>query len=383
MKQLLGEIVNDAFEPLFYRLQIEEDRKNYEELINSKQPIKVFDQIESQLRELINCLNPSKNITGDQITAFIDAHLDGCPRDEYGVWIYYPWTQGLVHVLDEAEFIEVRTNRNRNKITQAEQEILKTKAIGVVGLSVGQSIALTIAMERVCGEIRLADFDTADLSNLNRLRTGLHNLGLKKTIVAAREIAEIDPFIKVVIYNEGLTTDNMDDFFLQGGKLDLLVEVCDGLETKVSSRIRARELLIPVVMDTNDRGMLDIERFDLEPTRPILHGLVGDLRPEDIGGLSNREKIPLILKIVGADTISDRLRASMSELGKTLKNLPQLASSVVLGGAITTDAVRRILLNQFPHSGRYYIDTDLLISDELNTQTTLRKQPQESLSENL
>lgn len=383
MKQLPGEINNDAFEPLFYRLHIEEDRKNYNKLIDSEHPIRVFDQIESQLRELINCLNPSKNIPTDQLTAFIDVHLNGCPRNEYGVWVYYPWNQSLIHVLDEAEFIEVRTNRNRNKITQPEQEILKTKAIGVVGLSVGQSIALTIAMERVCGEIRLADFDTADLSNLNRLRTGLHNLGVKKTIIAAREIAEIDPFIKVVIYNEGLSNENMDDFFLQGGKLDLLIEVCDGLATKISSRIKARELMIPVVMDTNDRGMLDIERFDLEPTRPILHGLIGDLTPDQIGGLSNQERIPLILKIVGAETISDRLRASMSELGKTLKNLPQLASSVVLGGAITTDAARRILLNQYPHSGRYYIDTDMLISDEHNAQTMLRQKPHESVPENL
>ena len=380
MKQLPGEIVNDTFKPLLYRLHSEEDRRNYQELVNSGQPIKIFDQIESQLRELINCLNPSKNIPTDQISSFIDEHLDGCPRNEYGVWVYYPWSRCLVHVLDEAEFIEVRTNRNRNKITQPEQEVLRSKAIGVVGLSVGQSIALTMTMERVCGEIRLADFDTADLSNLNRLRTGLHNLGIKKTVIAAREIAEIDPFVKVVIYDEGLTNDNMDDFFLRGGKLDLLVEVCDGLETKVSSRVKARELMIPVVMDTNDRGMLDIERFDLEPTRPILHGLVGELTPGEIRALTNAEKMPLILKIVGADTISDRLRTSMSELGKTLKNLPQLASSVVLGGAITTDAVRRILLDQYPHSGRYYIDTDMLISDEHDTLRTLRKQPQESLS---
>ena len=383
MKQLPGEIIDDAFEPSFYRLHIEEDRQNYRKLIDSKHPIKVFDQIESQLRELINCLNPSKNFSTDELIALINVHLNGCPPDEYGVWVYYPWNQSLIHILDEAEFIEVRTNRNRNKITQAEQEILKTKAIGVVGLSVGQSIALTIAMERVCGEIRLADFDTADLSNLNRLRTGLHNLGVKKTIIAAREIAEIDPFMKVVIYNDGLSNDNMDDFFLRGGKLDLLVEVCDGLETKISSRIKARELMIPVVMDTNDRGMLDIERFDLEPTRPILHGLVGDLTPNDIGALSSQKRIPLILKIVGAETISDRLRGSMSELGKTLKNLPQLASSVVLGGAITTDAVRRILLNQYPHSGRYYIDTDMLISDEHNTQAMLRQQLHEAVLESL
>jgi len=51
-------------------------------------------------------------------------------------------------------------------------------------------------------ELRLADFDTAELSNLNRIRTGSHNLGLNKTVIAAREIVEIDPFIKVKIFIE-------------------------------------------------------------------------------------------------------------------------------------------------------------------------------------
>ena len=30
-------------------------------------------------------------------------------------------------------------------------------------------------------------------------------------------------------------------------------------------------------MATSDRGLVDVERFDLEPHRPILHGLLGDL----------------------------------------------------------------------------------------------------------
>ena len=87
-----------------------------------------------------------------------------------------------------------------------------------------------MAIERICGELRLADFDTAELSNLNRLRTGVYNLGVLKTIIAAREIMEIDPFLKVAVFHEGLTQQNMPDFFTGGKKLDILVEVCDGLD---------------------------------------------------------------------------------------------------------------------------------------------------------
>lgn len=67
-------------------------------------------------------------------------------------------------------------------------------------------------MERICGELRLADFDLLELTNLNRIRTGVHNLGLAKVYSVAREIAEIDPFLKVVCFPQGLSEDNLDEF---------------------------------------------------------------------------------------------------------------------------------------------------------------------------
>ena len=149
-------------------------------------------------------------------------------------------------------------------ITVEEEELLATKKIGVIGLSVGKAIALTIAMERICGEIRIADFDVIELSNLNRIQTGVQNFGIKKTIVVAREIAEIDPYLKVTIYSDGLTEENADDFFLKDGKLDICIEVCDGLFTKIFSRQKAKSFGIPIVMNSSDRGTTDIERYDLQ-----------------------------------------------------------------------------------------------------------------------
>jgi len=63
----------------------------------------------------------------------------------------------VVHLLEESEFAELRTNRNRYKITPDEQATLARKRIGVVGLSVGQSAALILALERSFSEMRLAD----------------------------------------------------------------------------------------------------------------------------------------------------------------------------------------------------------------------------------
>lgn len=358
-----SKVLATVYQPVFCRLNNDTGKRYYNELLETG-GVEIHDEIDGQLRELVKILNPKIKIKDEEYPGLVQKHLNGRNPHEYGVWVYYPWSKKLLHLLDEEEFIEVRTNRNRYKLTKEEQSYLRNKKIGIIGLSVGQSIALTIAMERVCGELRLADFDTVELSNLNRIRTGLHSLGLHKTILAAREIMEIDPYLKVKVYSEGITTENIDDFFAGDGRLDLLVEVCDGLDIKIRSRFKARELRIPVLMDTNDRGMLDVERFDLEPDRPILHGLAGDLNPEIIKDLTNEQKIPYILKMVGADTISTRLKASMMEVEQSINTWPQLASSVVLGGALTTDTARRILLDQFHGSGRYYIDFDELVADK-------------------
>ncbi|HEY4327472.1 MAG TPA: ThiF family adenylyltransferase [Mucilaginibacter sp.] len=350
--------IQQVHAPLILRLNNKADRETFDALVQEGEVSFVYDEIYSQLQELVKSKAPSIKITKEEYPVLISKHLAGKDIFEYGVWVYYLWNRKLVHLLDEEEFVEVRTNRNRNKITRAEQDKLREKKIGIVGLSVGQSIALTLAMERTCGELRLADFDTAELSNLNRIRTGVHNLGLNKTVIAAREIAEIDPFLNIKIFNDGLHTGNMDEFFLGGGKLDLFIEVCDGIDIKLESRFKARQLQIPVVMDTNDRGMLDVERFDTEPGRSILHGLVDAFTENDEIIVTDENRMGVVMAILTFDSLSERMKLSMAEINKTINTWPQLASSVVLGGAITTDISRKILLNEHTKSGRYYVDLD-------------------------
>lgn len=359
-----------VYRPLFFRLSNEEDKQAFDALLKQHPGIKRHDTIRQQLDELMRISFPGQALTEAGRHAFFAERIAGRTSDEYGVWVYFPWNGNCVHVLDEEEFVRVRTNRNVYKIDFHEINALKTKKVGVVGLSVGQSIALTIAMERTCGEIRLADFDDIELSNMNRIRTSIHDLGLNKAVIAARQIAEIDPFIKVVCYTEGLNDENSDDFFCKHGKIDVLVEECDGIDVKIQSRLKARSLRVPVVMDTNDRGMLDVERFDLEEGRPILHGAVVDLEQmtdaeltHKLKRLSLEEKVGYLARIIGMDNVSKEMLRSLEELNKTIVGWPQLASAVVLGGAMVTDACRKILLGKHMPSGRYFIDFEELFRE--------------------
>lgn len=360
--------------PVFYRLG---DDRTFEEFSSLLQTpgITVIDEIHGQVKEMIRFQNPSEKFSPEELDAKVNQHLSVSTPLRYGVWVYYPWSNRLVHILDEQEFVDVRTSRNQYKITREERDILAKKKIGVIGLSVGQSVSVTLAMERICGELRLADFDLLELTNLNRIRTGVHNLGLQKVYSVAREIAEIDPFIRVKCFPEGLTEDNMDAFFCDGGKLDLIVEESDGFDIKILSRYKARELKIPVIMEASDRCMVDVERFDLEPERPILHGIVQHLDIPTLKSLkTNEEKIPYMLDVLGLETTTPRLRASMLEMQHTINTWPQLASAVTMGGGITADVSRRMLLNQFTDSGRYYVDVDELISNRKENDENNRSQ---------
>ncbi len=349
--------------PVVFQLQQEEWGK-FEALCH-KEKIVMLDTIERQLKEWARINLPHNADAKEHAELIIEetAASNGF-LPAYGNWVYYPWRRTVVHLLPKEIFFAVRTNRNREKITLEEQAVLRSKRIGVAGLSVGHASALVIVQEGLCGEIRIADFDAIDLSNLNRLRTSLTNLGLSKALLTAREIAEIDPYLTVKIFSEGITENNIDRFFFDGGLLDLVVEEIDSFPMKIKIRERAKAHGVPVVMDTNDRGLLDIERFDKDPQRPLLHGLLAGYTFDLIKAAQPEEKIAILYAFLGGeDKASPELRKSLKKIGSALVSYPQLSSDIHLGAALNAHAARRVLLGKLRHSGRYYVDLQQLIDD--------------------
>lgn len=290
-------------------------------------------------------------------------------------WAYYPWRRTVVAVLAPRAFRAVRLDRNRNMITADEQARLGVLRIGIAGLSVGHVIAHTLAAQGMCGELRLADFDSLELSNLNRVPATVFDFGINKAEVTARRIAELDPYLPVQVMAAGLTVDTVEEF-LDG--LDIVVEECDSLDMKVVVREGARARGIPVLMASSDRGLLDVERFDLEPRRPILHGLLGELDFARLPDMSSREKVPYLLRFLEAEQLSPRLAASAVELDRQLSTWPQLAGDVVLGATAVAEAVRRIGLGEALRSGRARIDVsrqlNRLDEPEMNANSSLPQQ---------
>lgn len=270
-------------------------------------------------------------------------------------WAWYPWRRTLVTVPPVSVFHVLRLDRNRQKITVAEQERFRGLRIGVVGLSVGHAIAYTLAQEGLCGGLRLADLDTIELSNLNRIPASMCDLGTNKAVAVARRVAELDPYLDTQVFLDGLTEARMDEFF---DGLDLVIEECDSLDMKVRVREEARRRGVPVFMETSDRGLFDVERFDLDPHRPLFHGLLGDVTADALRGLSSEDKAPHVMRILETGKLSARMAASMVEIDRTVSSWPQLAGDVQLGGATVAAAVRRFGRGEDLPSGRVRVDLD-------------------------
>ncbi|MDT0310424.1 Rv1355c family protein [Streptomyces sp. DSM 44917] len=274
-------------------------------------------------------------------------------------WVHYPWRRAVVALPGPRLLRAVRLDRNRNKLTREEQQRLAAQTIGVVGQSVGHAVAHALAMEGTCGRLLLADFDAMELTNLNRVPGTLFDVGVNKAVAAARRIAELDPYLPVTVFPEGLTDANLDAFL---DELTIVVEECDSLDVKMAVREGARRHRLPLLMETSDRGLLDVERFDLEPQRPPFHGLLGDTTAAAMRGLSTREKAPFVARILDARGLSASMAASLVEIEATLSGWPQLAGDVQLGGALVAAAVRRIGLGQPLPSGRTRADLDACLN---------------------
>ncbi len=280
-------------------------------------------------------------------------YSNGKPEDW---WVCFPWNSKTVKIPPEEKYYRQRTDRNRNLITLEEQTKFRNCKIGIAGLSVGSAILETLVLSGGPKRIKLADPDIVEISNLNRMRATLINLGQNKTEVAARRAWEIDPFADIELWTDGLKEESLDEFMTD---LDIFIDEMDNLRLKVLSRLVCRRLKVAVVMvtDLGDKVMLDVERFDHEPERPIFHGSV-NLNPEDLIEVSKDDWHKIASQIMGLENIPQRLIESVSD--KSLKGAPQLGSTATMAGAVATYAIRQIACGYEMSSGRYFIDLEKL-----------------------
>ncbi len=330
------------WEPFLFTTGME-DLSALKRLIRSRD-IVLTDQIEYQLTELAKIRFPSEDHPSTREEFLMHLRNEYRSMMCYGNWAYLSWKNTLVHLLPENVYLEVITNRNQNKISGDEQLELRKKKVGVIGLSVGAEAAITIAQENLCGELRIADFDILDLSNLNRISAGVDELGLSKTLIAARKIKSMNPYLNLELFDNGVNENNMDEFLKD---LDLVVEECDDLLLKYRIREEAKRRKINLVYTADERGFFSLEPYQYEGGLKPFHGLLGKTpRPREEYADTRDFMKALCGWLGGWENISPESRASVMEIGRSLCGYPQLASEARLAAAQVGHFARRLLLGE-------------------------------------
>lgn len=317
----------------------------------------IIDAFLRSLKELFFARNPrfKKGMSGTE-AALAEFMAREAPAIG-GVFVYYPWLRKAAHLPEEKIYFELRTARNKDIIYRDEQEKYNNSVVGIAGMSVGSSVAMTLAGTGGANRMRIADFDEIEATNLNRLRAPLHSIGVNKAEFFARAIYELNPWAELAVYDAGLTKENLGEF-MDG--LDVFVDAMDSIEMKVRVRFIAKEKKIPVLMatDNGDNVIFDVERFDTDEGLPIFNGRVEITETELARMKTFQDWLHVAAKIVGAEAHTPRMLESLLKLGKSIAGIPQLGSAASLAGAVVSFAIRKIACGDALPSGRYDINLD-------------------------
>ncbi|MSU74897.1 MAG: hypothetical protein EXS55_00045 [Candidatus Magasanikbacteria bacterium] len=296
----------------------------------------------------------------------------------YGYYAYYAERNHLVrfcppywhHTVAVTSSSTLLTDKNK-KLSWAEvREKLSTTVVAVAGCSVGSSVIHSLVMDMRPSNIKVADKSLYKMENINRVRLGYFemvksqaerasevDLALKnKARVVAEQIYAMDPYMNVFVYDEGVTLDNVKEFFdgREGEPTtDIVVEEVDDPRVKLFIREEARKRKLPVVMvtDIGSAVQLDVCRFDQDQTLPLTFGTTDSELYKKMEEVYNRPGnrqafFAFVDSLVGTAYRQDELKDIIEEKSEipTSTLIPQLGSTVAMAGAVAAETVARIRL---------------------------------------
>lgn len=370
----------ESWRPVVIDMTLDDGEKALKQLLENQPIESIVDGYDEQYAELLVSRSAQLYQTSyeDKVKVLdneLAKHHAETEAWRKGSWVYYPWTKILVHVIQKEQFLELRSTRNRNLITAPEQKKLEEFNVGCAGMSVGSNAALATGISGISQRMKLADGAVISGSNLNRVLAGISDIGLSKSLIIARKLYEMNPYLSIERFSADITPDTITDFFDTPWPLHAVVDEIDDLMVKVMLRIEARKRRIPVVMvtDLGDSAMLDIERYDLDETLPLFHGLVDNIEDLLTRPVDRKEFLRYAMEIIGPENASVRVQESLMQVGREIAVQPQLGSSAIMSGTVIAYALRKIALNEDIKNGRTIISLD----DQLLKNTGTSKYRQE------
>ena len=186
------------------------------------------------------------------------------------------------------------TQRNFGVYLREEQEKIKNSKIAIVGVGCDGGMDAYILARMGVGNLRLIDFDTNELSNMNRQPMATYSSrGLPKVYAAKSIIQDLNPTLEIESINAKLTEDNAEEL-LKG--CDVALQGMDSMVGRIIFHRAAKKLGIPSITMTG---------------QPPFRSFVSTIMPD---GLTYEE-------LFGIDFMIGKIFKDNPELEENVKNL--------------------------------------------------------------
>ncbi len=206
-----------------------------------------------------------------------------------------------------------RFNRIEKLLGKEAVEKLNRCHVLVVGLGGVGSYALESLIRSGIGNLTIADFDTVDITNLNRqLETLSGNVGKKKTEVFQERAKEINPDVNVRVRDVFVNNDTVEDLF--DVQYDYAVDCIDSTEGKLALWKAAQQRSIPIVASLGMANRLDPQKVEL--TR--LNKTTGDPLARKLRYSAKKEGLDLNIDVVFSSEVPLRTSETKGDLGSMI-----------------------------------------------------------------
>lgn len=156
---------------------------------------------------------------------------------------------------------------------------LKNSKVFIAGAGgLGSPVAIYLAIAGI-GQITLCDFDTLDLTNLNRQILHDHTrIGLNKALSGKQTIENMNPHVEVKAIQDKILPENVDNII---NNVDIVVDCMDNFQTRYLLNESTVKKKIPLVYGSI-RGMDGMLSFIQHPETPCLRCIFPEAPPNEL-----------------------------------------------------------------------------------------------------
>lgn len=177
----------------------------------------------------------------------------------------------------------------RTELLIGKENLNKLQHSHVIVFGVGGvgGFAIEVLVRSGIGEISIVDFDTVDLTNLNRqIIATQDSIGKLKTSVMRDRLLSINPNVIVHEFPEKFSMENSDLFF-KDKKYDYIVDAIDLVTSKLALAEIAKNLSIPIIssMGTGNKiepTMLEVADINKTSVCPLARVMRKELKNRGI-----------------------------------------------------------------------------------------------------